>query len=133
MRPRSIGGAPVELGNRWEPCRSGAGDARPPGSPARISLPDRYRVVRHLANGGMASVWEAHDELLDRDVAVKVMGPHLGEDERARRRFQREARAAAGLSSHPNVVTIYDVGDHRDRVFMVMEIMRGGSVHDRLK
>ena len=53
--------------------------------------------------------------------------PHLGEDERARRRFQREARAAAGLSSHPNVVTIYDVGEHRDRVFMVMEIMRGGT------
>ena len=85
----------------------------PPVTPDRISLPDRYRVVRHLANGGMASVWEAHDELLDRDVAVKVLASHLGEDERARRRFQREARAAAGLSSHPNVVTIYDVGEHQ--------------------
>src|SRR3954466_1406804 len=105
----------------------------PPVSPARISLPDRYRVVRHLANGGMASVWEAHDELLDRDVAVKILAPHLGEDDRARRRFQREARAAAGLSSHPHVVTVYDVGEHRDRVFMVMEIMRGGSVADRLR
>src|SRR6187200_3386292 len=102
-------------------------------SPDRISLPDRYRVVKHLANGGMASVWEAHDELLDRDVAVKLLATHLGEDERARKRFQREARAAAGLSSHPNVVTIYDVGEHRDRVFMVMEIMRGGSVADRLR
>src|SRR3954447_3076213 len=105
----------------------------PPVTPDRISLPNRYRVVRHLANGGMASVWEAHDELLDRDVAVKILAPHLGEDERARKRFQREARAAAGLSSHPNVVTIYDVGEHRDRVFMVMEIMRGGSVADRLR
>src|SRR3954470_13503861 len=105
----------------------------PPVTPDRISLPDRYRVVRHLANGGMASVWEAHDELLDRDVAVKILAPHLGEDERARKRFQREARAAAGLSSHPNVVTLYDVGEHRDRVFMVMEIMRGGSVADRLR
>jgi serine/threonine protein kinase len=102
-------------------------------TPDRISLPDRYRVVKHLANGGMASVWEAHDELLDRDVAVKLLAPHLGEDERARRRFQREARAAAGLSSHPNVVTIYDVGEHKNRVFMVMEIMRGGSVADRLR
>src|SRR4051794_7755052 len=102
-------------------------------SPASISLPDRYRVVRHLANGGMASVWEAHDELLDRDVAVKVLASHLGEDDRARRRFQREARAAAGLSSHPNVVTIYDVGEHSGRVFMVMEIMRGGTLGDRLK
>ena len=105
----------------------------PPVTPDRVSLPDRYRVVRHLPNGGMASVWEAHDELLGRDVAVKVMAHHLSADERARRRFQREARAAAGLSSHPNVVTIYDVGEHRDRVFMVMEIMRGGSVADRLR
>src|SRR5690242_8897857 len=105
----------------------------PPASPARVSLPDRYRVVRHLASGGMAAVWEAHDELLDRDVAVKVLASHLGTDERARRRFQREARAAAGLSSHPNVVTIYDVGEHDDRVFLVMEIMRGGSVGDRLR
>src|SRR5215470_16784253 len=105
--------------------------AMPPVTPDRISLPDRYRVVRHLANGGMASVWEAHDELLGRDVAVKVLAPHLGTDDRARRRFQREARAAAGLSSHPNVVTIYDVGDFRERVFMVMEIMRGGTLSDR--
>lgn len=105
----------------------------PPVSPDRISLPDRYRVIRHLANGGMASVWEAHDQLLDRAVAVKLLASHLGEDERARRRFQREARAAAGLSSHPNVVTIYDVGEHANRVFMVMEIMRGGSVGDALK
>ncbi|HET6549231.1 MAG TPA: serine/threonine-protein kinase, partial [Solirubrobacter sp.] len=105
----------------------------PPVTPDRISLPDRYRVVRHLANGGMATVWEAHDELLDRDVAVKVLASHLGEDSRARRRFQREARAAAGLSSHPNVVTIYDVGEHRNQVFMVMEIMRGGTLADRVR
>src|SRR3954462_14966117 len=105
----------------------------PAATPPRVSLPDRYRVIRHLANGGMASVWEAHDELLDRDVAVKLLASHLGEDERARRSFQREARAAAGLSSHPNVVTIYDVGEHAGRVFMVMEIMRGGTLGDRLK
>jgi eukaryotic-like serine/threonine-protein kinase len=105
----------------------------PPVSPARVSLPGRYRVVRHLASGGMAAVWEAHDELLDRDVAVKILAQHLGEDERARRRFQREARAAAGLSSHPHVVTIYDVGEHAGRVFMVMEIMRGGTLGDRLR
>src|SRR3954447_19680728 len=116
--------------------RTGAGGygvAVPPVSPARISLPSRYRVVGHLANGGMASVWEAHDELLKRDVAVKLLAPHLGEDDRPRRRFQREARAAAGLSSHPNVVTIYDVGEHDGRVFMVMELMRGGTRGDRLK
>src|SRR4051794_14381780 len=122
MRRRSIASGAVGYGSRV-----------PPASTARISLPDRYRVLRHLANGGMASVWEAHDELLDRDVAVKLLASHLGEDERARRRFQREARAAAGLSSHPNVVTIYDVGEHAGRVFMVMEIMRGGTLGERLK
>jgi eukaryotic-like serine/threonine-protein kinase len=81
----------------------------------------------------MAAVWEAHDELLGRSVAVKVLASNLSEDERARKRFQREARAAAGLSSHTHVVTIYDVGEHAGRVFMVMELMRGGSVADRLR
>jgi tRNA A-37 threonylcarbamoyl transferase component Bud32 len=100
---------------------------------ARITLPDRYRVVRHIANGGMASVWEAHDELLDRRVAVKVLASHLGEDDRARRRFAREARAAAGLSSHPHVVTIYDVGEHDGKSFIVMELVGGGTVSDRLR
>jgi serine/threonine-protein kinase len=102
-------------------------------SPAKITLPERYRVIRHLANGGMASVWEAHDQMLDRAVAVKLLAPHLSEDPRGRERFQREARAAAGLSSHPHVVTIYDVGEHDGRTFMVMELMRGGSVADRLR
>ena len=81
----------------------------------------------------MAGVWEAHDELLGRSVAVKVLASHLSEDDRARRRFEREARAAAGLSSHPNVVTIYDVGEYDGRAFMVMELMPGGTVGDRLR
>jgi hypothetical protein len=104
-----------------------------PEATARITLPDRYRVVRHIANGGMASVWEAHDDLLDRPVAVKLLAAHLSEDERAHRRFQREARAAAGLSSHPHVVTIYDVAEHDGRTFIVMELLRGGTVADRLR
>src|SRR5215208_4577022 len=105
----------------------------PPVSAARISLPDRYKVIRHIANGGMAGVWEAHDELLDRAVAVKVLAQHLSEDDRARARFQREARAAAGLSSHPNVATIYDVGEHQGRTFMVMELLTGGTVAEKLR
>jgi eukaryotic-like serine/threonine-protein kinase len=105
----------------------------PPVSPARISLPARYKVVRHIANGGMAGVWEAKDELLGRSVAVKVLAQHLSDDDRARKRFEREARAAAGLSSHPNVVTIYDVAEHEGRAFMVMELMRGGSLADVLR
>jgi tetratricopeptide (TPR) repeat protein len=105
----------------------------PPTSTARIRLPERYRIVRHIANGGMAGVWEAYDELLGRSVAVKVLASHLSEDDRSRKRFEREARAAAGLSSHPHVVTIYDVGEHEGRAFIVMELMRGGTVADRLK
>jgi serine/threonine protein kinase len=122
MGAGSIAAAPVGYGLRV-----------PPVSTARISLPERYRIVRHLANGGMAGVWEAHDELLERSVAVKVLASHLSEDERARLRFEREARAAAGLSSHLHVVTIYDVGEHDGRAFMVMELMRGGTVGERLR
>jgi serine/threonine-protein kinase len=102
-------------------------------STSRISLPDRYRVIRHIANGGMASVWEAQDELLARPVAVKLLASHLSEDDRARQRFQREARAAAAVSNHPNVVTIYDVGEHDGRTFMVMECLTGGTVADKLR
>ena len=90
---------------------------------ASIRLPDRYRVIRHIANGGMASVWECCDELLRRDVAVKLLAAHLTSDETARVRFQREARAAAGLSGHPHVVTIYDIGEYEGRSFIVMERM----------
>jgi eukaryotic-like serine/threonine-protein kinase len=104
-----------------------------PPATAPITLPDRYRVVRHLANGGMASVWEAHDELLNRPVAIKVLASHLSEDDRARRRFAREARTAAGLSSHPHVVTIYDVADYDGKSFIVMELLRGGTLADRLR
>jgi serine/threonine-protein kinase len=104
-----------------------------PQATARITLPDRYRLVRHIANGGMASVWEAHDELLGRPVAIKVLAPHLSEDDRARLRFAREARTAAGLSSHPHVVTIYDVAEHDGRSLIVMELLRGGTVADRLR
>jgi serine/threonine-protein kinase len=103
-----------------------------PPATARITLPDRYRVVHHIANGGMASVWAAHDELLDRPVAVKVLGSHLAEDDRARRRFAREARTAAGIS-HPHVVTIYDVLESEGKSYIVMELMQGGTVADRLK
>ena len=92
---------------------------------AHLACPIATASIRHIANGGMAAVWEAHDELLDRAVAVKLLASHLSEDDRARQRFQREARAAAAVSTHPNVVTIYDVGEHDGRTFMVMELLHG--------
>jgi serine/threonine protein kinase len=99
----------------------------------RIALPARYRVVRHIANGGMASVWAAEDELLGRLVAVKVLAPGYAQDERANRRFLREARAGARLSECRHVVTVYDIGEHDGRPFMVMEHFSGGTVADRLR
>ncbi|WP_228431283.1 serine/threonine-protein kinase [Baekduia soli] len=106
------------------------------GLQTHVALPDRYRVERHLANGGMASVWAARDEVLERVVAVKVLAPGYAADPAARRRFTREARAAARVSDHPHVVTIYDIGESTDAVpqaFIVMELLAGGTVADRLR
>ncbi len=104
-----------------------------PVSEHRIALPARYRLVRHIANGGMASVWAAEDELLGRLVAVKVLAAGYALDERANRRFLREARAGARLSDCRHVVTVYDIGEHDGRPFMVMEHFSGGTVADRLR
>ena len=104
-----------------------------PVSEHRIALPTRYNVVRHIANGGMASVWLAEDELLGRLVAVKVLSSGYAQDERANRRFLREARAGARLSECRHVVTVYDIGEHDGRPFMVMEHFSGGTVADRLR
>jgi serine/threonine protein kinase len=100
---------------------------------SRIRVPERYSVVRHIANGGMASVWEATDELLGRSVAVKVLSPAFAADDAARRRFTREARAAARLSTHPHVVTVYDAGEHEGQAYMVMALYPGGTVAERIK
>jgi eukaryotic-like serine/threonine-protein kinase len=99
----------------------------------QVELPPRYRVVRHIANGGMATVWAAEDSLLERLVAVKVLAAGYAADPAARRRFTREARAAARVSDHANVVTIFDIGDHDGQAFIVMEHFAGGTVADRLK
>jgi serine/threonine-protein kinase len=100
---------------------------------SQIELPERYRVTRHIASGGMASVWEVEDLVLGRIVAVKVLGAQFAFDPRARARFQREARTAAQVSVHPHVVTIYDIGEHGDDAFIVMEHFSGGTVADRLR
>ncbi len=81
----------------------------------------------------MASVWAAHDEVLRRRVAVKVLSAELGADESDRARFAREARAAARISDCSHVVTIYDVGEHAGRAFIVMEHFGGGTVADRVR
>lgn len=87
-------------------------------------LDDRYRIVRRIARGGMATVFEALDLRLDRTVAVKVMHPGLDEDGDIARRFNTEARSTA-LLSHPNVVAVFDQGRDAGRPYIVMEYVRG--------
>jgi eukaryotic-like serine/threonine-protein kinase len=105
----------------------------PPVTDASVSLPERYRLVGHIADGGMASVWAAEDGLLGRLVAVKLLSPILARDDRAQRRFLREARAGAQLSDCRHIVTIYDFGEHAGRAYLVMQHFAGGTVADRLR
>jgi tetratricopeptide (TPR) repeat protein len=100
---------------------------------SHIQLPERYRVTRHIASGGMASVWEVEDLLLERVVAVKVLGAQYAADRGARARFAREARTAARVCDHPHIATIYDIGEHGEDAFIVMELFSGGTVADHLR
>jgi tRNA A-37 threonylcarbamoyl transferase component Bud32 len=92
---------------------------------------DRYRLIERLAAGGSAEVWRAHDEQLDRPVAVKRLHPHLFADDASRSRLAAEARAAARLS-HPVIVGIYDVDATGDAPALVMELVIGESLAARI-
>ncbi|HEY1634859.1 MAG TPA: protein kinase [Acidimicrobiales bacterium] len=94
-------------------------------------LAGRYRLIEFIARGGMAEVWEGHDVLLARRVAVKLPHAHLGRQEAFRRRFRREAVAAARLS-HPNIVAIFDTGTDDEDNFIVMERVDGPSLRQLL-
>ncbi len=92
----------------------------------------RYELLEQLASGGMATVYVALDTRLDRKVAVKIMHPHLADDEIFVNRFIREAKAAAALS-HPNIVAVQDQGWNQNgvpAVFLVMELIEGSTLHD---
>lgn len=95
-------------------------------------LSDRYRIVKHLARGGMADVYAAEDVLLNRSVAVKVLHANFASDEAFVARFRREAQAAANLS-HPNIVAIYDWGQDAGTYFMVMELIKGRTLREFLR
>lgn len=94
-------------------------------------LADRYRIERLLARGGMADVYLATDERLERQVAVKVIYPHLATDERFTEKFIREAKTAAKLN-HPNLVNVFDQGSANGQTFMVMEYVAGMTLRDAL-
>ncbi|MFZ4107800.1 MAG: Stk1 family PASTA domain-containing Ser/Thr kinase [Candidatus Planktophila sp.] len=97
-------------------------------------IDNRYQLIRQIANGGMASIYEAIDTRLDRKVAVKIMHPHLAADDAFVSRFIREAKAAAALS-HPNIVAVQDQGWNQNgvpAVFLVMELIEGHTLREYL-
>jgi HAMP domain-containing protein len=91
----------------------------------------RYLIGERLGRGGMATVFRAHDPDIGRDVAIKFLHPALCEDEEYHARFLREARAAGGLS-HPNIVTVHDVGEIEGRPYMAMELLDGQPLSDEM-
>jgi Protein kinase domain len=90
-----------------------------------------YEILAPLGKGGMGEVYKAHDARLDRVVAIKVLPSHLAADPEARSRFDREARAIAGLN-HPNICALFDVGRDVGHDFLVMELLEGETLQDRL-
>jgi eukaryotic-like serine/threonine-protein kinase len=93
----------------------------------------RYVLGRFLGSGGMGEVYLAHDEVLDRDVALKVLRSHYARDEEFAERFRREARSAAGLS-HPNIVQVYDRAETEDGTsYIAMEYVPGGTLKERIE
>jgi len=96
------------------------------------TLDGRYRVLRRIADGGMATVYLAVDERLDREVALKVMRQHLTHDESFVTRFRREARSSASLS-HPNVVAVFDQGEDDGHIFLAMEYVPGQTLRDVMR
>ena len=94
-------------------------------------LGGRYRLLGEVGRGGMATVYRAHDDVLDRAVAVKLLHHHLLGDATFLERFRREARAAAALN-HPHVVAVHDWGETSDAAFLVMQLVDGPSLRDVL-
>ncbi|WP_438433546.1 Stk1 family PASTA domain-containing Ser/Thr kinase [Gorillibacterium sp. sgz500922] len=96
------------------------------------TLAGRYEILDRVGGGGMALVYKARDILLNRVVAVKVLRPQFVHDEEFIQRFRREAQSAAALS-HPNIVSIYDVGQREDIHYIVMEYVEGNTLNELIK
>lgn len=97
-----------------------------------LLVDERYRVTRRLARGGMATVYIAQDERLERPVALKVMHPHLADSQDFVARFRREARSAARIV-HPGVVSVFDQGVITGQGFLVMELIDGTNLRQLLR
>ena len=91
-----------------------------------------YEIVSRIGAGGMGEVWRARDTRLDRNVAIKLLPEGFAHDERVRARFEREAKTISSLN-HPNICTLFDVGHEGGAHFLVMELIEGESLADRLQ
>src|SRR6202047_5106961 len=90
-----------------------------------------YEILSPLGAGGMGEVYRARDTRLGRDVAVKVLPSHLSENPELKQRFEREAKAISQLT-HPHICTLYDVGSQDGVEYLVMELLEGETLADRL-
>ena len=100
-------------------------------SPLSRLIGGRYQLEHRIARGGMAEVWLASDTFLHRQVAVKLLKPHLANDVNVAERFRREAVACAGIT-HPNIVAVYDCIEHGGRQAVIMQYVQGKSLRDVL-
>src|SRR5438309_8128956 len=91
----------------------------------------RYEIRLKIGAGGMGEVYRAHDEKLNRDVAIKVLPAALSQDADRLRRFEQEAQAAGALN-HPNILAVFDVGTHDAAPYVVSELLEGETLRDRL-
>src|SRR4051794_33966006 len=90
-----------------------------------------YRIVSKIGAGGMGEVYRARDGRLDRDVALKVLPAEFAKDADRLKRFEQEAKATSALN-HPNILTVFDIGENDDRPFIVSELLEGEELRDRL-
>src|SRR5262245_44016 len=95
------------------------------------TVSDRYRITDVLGAGGMGVVYRAHDERLEREVAIKVLAPGVLADERVRKRFKKEALALSRLN-HPNIAAVYDFISEGNHDFIVMELISGLTLDQKL-
>src|SRR5690242_9669226 len=90
-----------------------------------------YEILAPVGAGGMGEVYRARDPRLGRDVAIKVLPPNFSGDPDRLRRFEQEARAASALN-HPNILTIYDIGQHEVGPYVVSELLEGETLRERM-